>query len=158
MDKNINFEKCYCGNTIYNIYRNFGERKVIECSVCGLLRSFPRPHKSVCDDNYQSLNDIQRLHYHQLFVLKQILSQEAYVVVAVPNIGGHNTFKNDWIGYQFDQHYWHFTPGSLSEIFQQNDFSVFREFTLSGGAVKSFFCKMFDIKGDSLITVFRYEK
>lgn len=250
MEKISNFEKCFCGNKEYNVFRDFGEKKVLECSACGLLRSAPLPHKSVCDDSYQNLNEIQRLHAHQLFVLKQmmmiakttdakildigcsvgnmmtclidegysnvhgiemndyavqvciekglnvkkmdtenmevnekydiiymnhvlehienlnnyfsqikqILSPGAFVVIAVPNIGGHKTEKNDWIGYQFEQHYWHFTPESLSKIFLQNDFSVHSEFTLSGGKVKSLFYKMFNLEGDSLITVFRYEK
>lgn len=248
--KNIDFTECNCGNSKYLIYRDFGNRKVLECSKCGLLRSYPLPLKSVCDDNYQTVNDIQKLHSHQLYVLKKvmnltkdtdskildigcssgnmidylsrkgysnvcgiemndcainicrekkldvrkmniedleiddkfdivymnhvlehvenlkgftnqlknILKDKAFVVIAVPNIGGIGTIKPDWIGYQFEQHYWHFTPESLSSLFYENGFKVISKNTLSGGRIKSFCYNLFNIKGDSLVSVFSYEE
>ncbi len=247
--QNIIFEDCYCGGSSYKVFRDFGEKKVVECTTCGLLRSFPLPLESVCNDNYQEINESQKLHYHQLAVLKQVmkfagdknarildigcstgamlkhlegkgydnisgiemndraikiclnkninvkkidiedieekekydivylnhvfehiadirnffknlnlhLNSGSYVIVAVPNIGGRDTNSSEWIGYQFSQHYWHFTPRSLSRIFSENNFAVCKEILLSGGRTKSLIYKIFGCEGDSLIAVFKYD-
>lgn len=246
--QNIIFDECYCGSRNYKVFRDFGENKVIECISCGLLRSFPLPLESVCDNNYQEVNESQKLHYHQLTVLKQVmkfagdknarvldigcstgtmlkhlegkgygnisgiemnkhaveiclkkninvkrigienedekekydivylnhvfehiadirnffknlklhLNCGAYVVVAVPNIGGRDTDSSEWIGYQFSQHYWHFTPRSLLRIFSENKFTICKKILLTGGRIKSLIYKIFGCEGDSLIAVFKY--
>jgi len=88
--------------------------------------------------------------------IKLHLKSGAYLIIAVPNIGGRNTGGKDWIGYQFEQHYWHFTPESLAKIFLKCGFSVHEKYTLSGGRIKSAFYRTFNIRGDSLISVFKY--
>ena len=247
-ENTIEFEKCACGNTSSKIFRDFGNNKVIECTSCGLFRSFPLPQKSICDDVYQEVNSAQKLHPHQIFVLnkvaklsencsvkildvgcstgnmmeylkrkgfintcgievnkyavqmclskrldvkkmdvseiqlneiydviylnhvlehildlndflckiKKLLKSGSYVLIAVPNIGGTKDTEN-WIGYQFEQHYWHFTPKSLERIFINNGFTSYKSYTLSGGRLKSLFNNIFKIQGDSLVSIFKYE-
>jgi 2-polyprenyl-3-methyl-5-hydroxy-6-metoxy-1,4-benzoquinol methylase len=249
-EKDIIFEQCYCGNNKYKIFRDFAERKVIECKNCGLYRSFPLPVNSVCGDDYQVVNESQNLHYHQLFVLKNVIKfvknkdsrildigcstgnmmcylknkdfknifgiemneyavkeckrkklevlntdidnlnendkydliylnhvlehikdlkkfiqeikehlfSSGFLIIAVPNIGGRKTDSEKWIGYQFEQHYWHFTPESLTKIFLENNFIVKNVYTLSGGRIESFFCKTFNLYGDSLVAIFKYDE
>lgn len=245
-EKKIIFEQCFCKGNEYRILRNFGEYKVLECINCGLYRSFPLPTESVCENDYQILNDVQKLHYHQVCVLKkvmnlsknkdvnildigcstgnmllylknkgynnlsgiemndyaveicrkknlnvkkmdsvklisnekydviylnhvlehiedlkgfitnvsEILLNGAHLIIAVPNIGGRNTNYNDWIGYQFKQHYWHFTPDSLEKIFANKNFNPEENILLEGGMIKSRLYKLFGWEGDSLISVF----
>ena len=243
------FNECFCENTEYKIYRDFGENKILECSNCGLYRSFPLPTESVSGDNYQQINDIQELHYHQLCVLRKVMkaansksakildvgcstgnmlmylknkgyknisgvdmndfainiSQQknlnvkkmdseklvsddkydviylnhvlehignlkefiskvsrillngSHLIIAVPNINGKYTNSKDWIGYQFSQHYWHFTSDSLEKIFKENNFKLIDKTILTGGRIKSKLFKLFKWEGDSLISVFKYE-
>jgi len=245
---NVKFNECVCGSDTYKIFRDFGEHKVLECVLCGLYRSSPLPGESICSNSYQEVNSIQKLHSHQVSVLKSViklsngyktkildvgcstgsmleylqnkgyvnikgievnnyavqvclskkldvkemdtsnlkldeefdviylnhvlehignlndfisriknhLNPGGFILIAVPNIGGKGADSENWIGYQFEQHYWHFTPGTLEKIFTKNGFELYKFYTLSGGRLKSFLYKIFNIQGDSLVSIFKY--
>jgi 2-polyprenyl-3-methyl-5-hydroxy-6-metoxy-1,4-benzoquinol methylase len=86
---------------------------------------------------------------------KSYLKKDSFIIIGVPNIGGSGTAKKDWIGYQFEQHFWYFTPLSLKKIFTESGFNPVNEIILTGGRFKSSLYSLLRIEGDSLISVFK---
>lgn len=80
------------------------------------------------------------------------LKKDGYLVIAVPNIHSFLARRAHWIGYQFDQHFWHFTPDTLNAILKRNGMKNSVLYTLS-----SPFWQFLGMEGDSMIGVYQIE-
>jgi 2-polyprenyl-3-methyl-5-hydroxy-6-metoxy-1,4-benzoquinol methylase len=88
-----------------------------------------------------------------LRTVKSKMSDNGYLVIAVPNIGGIQAKKSNWIGYQFDQHYWHFTPETLKNVGGSVGLRFHDMVTLDGIFARLY--SALNIDNDSLIMTFR---
>ena len=64
--------------------------------------------------------------------LKELLTQDGYLIVAVPNFKSHDAvhYKEFWAAYDVPRHLWHFSEKSIRHIFGQHDFDVVKTLPL----------------------------
>ncbi|EAY24000.1 conserved hypothetical protein [Microscilla marina ATCC 23134] len=69
-------------------------------------------------------------HVHQIDKtiqrLYQLLTDQGVLVVAVPNANAHeaNQFQSAWAAYDVPRHLYHFTPETITPLFQRHGFKV----------------------------------
>ena len=58
--------------------------------------------------------------------LKELLTQDGYLIVAVPNFKSYDAvhYKEFWAAYDVPRHLWHFSKKSIEHIFGQKNFEV----------------------------------
>lgn len=61
-----------------------------------------------------------------LKLFKQTLKSNGKLIIAVPNINSYDSqiYKEHWAALDLPRHLYHFTPGSISHLFQQNGFKL----------------------------------
>jgi len=64
--------------------------------------------------------------------LKELLTQDGYLIVAVPNFKSYDAihYKEFWAAYDVPRHLWHFSEKSIRHIFGQHDFDVVKTLPL----------------------------
>jgi 2-polyprenyl-3-methyl-5-hydroxy-6-metoxy-1,4-benzoquinol methylase len=58
--------------------------------------------------------------------LKSLLTEDGYILIAVPNPNSHDSkkYKNKWAGYDVPRHLWHFTKESMSLLLKRNGLKI----------------------------------
>jgi SAM-dependent methyltransferase len=61
-----------------------------------------------------------------LQLLKKILSEKGYIIIAVPNAESHDCkeYKNLWAGYDVPRHLWHFTQETMRALLYRNGLTL----------------------------------
>ena len=77
------------------------------------------------------------------------LRKGGYLIIAVPNLRSFLARRANWIGYQFDQHFWHFTPGSLDAVLERSGMRAHAMHTLSTP-----FWQFLGVEGDCMVGVY----
>lgn len=64
--------------------------------------------------------------------LKQLLVDEGYLIIAVPNYKSYDAeyYKEFWAAYDVPRHLWHFSQESMHHIFGSNGFSIVKTLPL----------------------------
>lgn len=64
--------------------------------------------------------------------LKELLTQDGYLIVAVPNYKSYDAthYKEFWAAYDAPRHLWHFSEKSIRHIFGEHDFDLVKTLPL----------------------------
>ena len=65
---------------------------------------------------------------HYIFTLKQLLSDEGRLFIAVPNYKSYDAkyYKEFWAAFDVPRHLWHFSQQSIHKIFSKEQMNVER--------------------------------
>jgi len=127
--KHFSYDPCLCGNNEYDIYLDYGKKKMLLCTHCKLIRNFPKPENGIYEKDmaiaYQNNPEVGLQLKEVCMLLKKYVSLDAKILDFGCGDGRAMSFLKE-LG--FKNIYGLEISNYLSQIAKKYGFPVFNNF------------------------------